>query len=702
MRSVTRFRDGVVLALLVAGVGCDPGAGTGLLELSISAEATVPAGAANQIVLVFPGVPDRTYEGGFPRADRAPLVLQFPNLPAGEVIIAVRALAANGCLVAEGNKSATVKGGAKISADIVLARSGGACADGGTRVDTGSLDSSGDQRIVDAPLGETGAPWDGPPLDTRRVDAPGEAGSLPTDATDTPLGAGGAGGSDGPGTDDSAGGGTSGGGGIATGGAPGGGGAIGPDGAAGADAGGDSALGSTGGSGTGGSGTGGAGTGGAGTGGTGTGGTPPVTTIATHPANPTNDQTGDFTFTNSSAGVTYKCRIDTGTYVTCTASYTTPALADGSHTLTVQATDSGGVAEANPPSYTWVIDTVPPNTAISTHPASPALASASSFTFSATGETLAVTYECKLDSGGFTECPASYVAPALANGVHTLSVRAKDAAGNTDATPATHTWEVVPATAGCGKTPTLPDSTSTTPNYITITSGGVSRRYALRYPSGYNNTRPYPLVLAYHWMSASAVEVLGGAFFGLWNQANGGAIFIAPDGLNQGWANSQGQDLVFTDDILSQVKSHFCVDESRIFANGFSYGGGMAYALACDRANVFRAVAVHSGGQLSGCKDGTLPIAYYASHGLSDATLPISSGRALRDHFAQVNGCAAQSPPEPVTNSGTHICTTYSGCSAGHPVRWCAFDGDHAYAPTDAGQTTPWNPAEVWAFFTQF
>jgi len=45
---------------------------------------------------------------------------------------------------------------------------------------------------------------------------------------------------------------------------------------------------------------------------------------------------------------------------------------------------------------------------------------------------------------------------------------------------------------------------------------------------------------------------------------------------------------------------------------------------------------------------------------------------------------------------------TYQGCGAGHPVRWCSFDGDHIPSPIDRGQNTTWVPQEVWTFFSQF
>jgi hypothetical protein len=129
----------------------------------------------------------------------------------------------------------------------------------------------------------------------------------------------------------------------------------------------------------------------------------------------------------------------------------------------------------------------------------------------------------------------------------------------------------------------------------------------------------------------------------------------------------------------------------------------MSYSLACSRANVFRAVAVYSGAQISGCSGGTQPIAYMGIHGIGDTVLNISQGRSLRDRFVRNNGCTPQNPPEPAPGSRTHITTAYSGCRAGFPVVWAAFDGGHTPGPidgsTDDGWMT-WTSGEVWRFFT--
>jgi hypothetical protein len=132
----------------------------------------------------------------------------------------------------------------------------------------------------------------------------------------------------------------------------------------------------------------------------------------------------------------------------------------------------------------------------------------------------------------------------------------------------------------------------------------------------------------------------------------------------------------------------------------------MSYAVACARPTVFRAVAVISGANLSGCSGGTQPVAYLGIHGTRDSVLNISNGRTLRDTFVRNNGCTAQNPAEPAQGSLTHISTSYSGCQTGYPVRWAAFDGDHTPSPVDgstgsSGART-WTSGEIWTFFTQF
>jgi len=152
-----------------------------------------------------------------------------------------------------------------------------------------------------------------------------------------------------------------------------------------------------------------------------------------------------------------------------------------------------------------------------------------------------------------------------------------------------------------------------------------SRGFAMRLPDNYDSNQPYWLIFGFHWNGGTSKEVdTGGsngysmAHFGLQKLSNNGAIFVAPDGLNAGWQNSGGQDLKFVDDMVKLIEDNYCVDTTHLLANGFSYGGGMSYEVACARAKVFRAVAIYEGAQLSGCDGGTDPIAVWQMVGLED------------------------------------------------------------------------------------
>jgi poly(3-hydroxybutyrate) depolymerase len=263
------------------------------------------------------------------------------------------------------------------------------------------------------------------------------------------------------------------------------------------------------------------------------------------------------------------------------------------------------------------------------------------------------------------------------------------------------------ATAGCGRNPTLTNGTHT------ITSSGQNRTYILSIPSGYNNTHPYRLMFGLHWLNGTANDVATGgsdgavwAFYGQKQLSNNSTIFVAPQGINNGWGNTNGQDLTLIDDLVRLVEGDMCVDTSQLFALGWSYGGAMSYAIACARPTVFRAVAAYSGANLSGCNPGTQPVGYFGLHGIHDSVLNISNGRSLRDTFVRNNGCTPQNPPEPAQGSLTHIITAYSGCRAGYPVQWAAFDGDHTPDPVDGSTGTSgartWTSAAVFQFFAQF
>jgi len=256
--------------------------------------------------------------------------------------------------------------------------------------------------------------------------------------------------------------------------------------------------------------------------------------------------------------------------------------------------------------------------------------------------------------------------------------------------------------SGCGKAAGIAAGNHT------LTVNNKSRWYILKTPDSYDSNHPYRLIFTLHAMGGNSTMVAAGEggylpWYGLPALVNDatGAIYVAPNGLDRGWANRGGEDVTLMGDIVKEIKANLCVDENLLFSVGFSYGASMSYALACSMAKDFRAVAAQSGGAMSGCTGGTDPIAFYGQHGV-DGDLNITVARTIRDQFVKNNGCTLQENRAPAIGSGTHTKIEYTGCKEGYPVTWIEYDGGHTPQPRDKGQNTTYSAEETWKFFSQF
>lgn len=168
--------------------------------------------------------------------------------------------------------------------------------------------------------------------------------------------------------------------------------------------------------------------------------TPPDTSLTSTPALLSTSASATFQFTATEPGSTFECKLDSGSWAACTTPKTYTGLAEGSHTVQVRATDGSANTDPTPASYTWVVDTVAPDTALSGQPAAITSATTANLTFTSTDGT--ATFECKLDGGAWTACTSPRALTGLADGVHNFQVRAVDPAGNVDPTPENTTWYV--------------------------------------------------------------------------------------------------------------------------------------------------------------------------------------------------------------------------------------------------------------------
>ena len=148
-----------------------------------------------------------------------------------------------------------------------------------------------------------------------------------------------------------------------------------------------------------------------------------------------------FDFSSNESPSTFQCALDAGAYTSCSSPKTYSGLADGSHTFYVRARDTAANTDPSAASYIWTIDTTPPTTTIG--PTMPAAnTQASSATFDLGSSEPGSTFECRLDGAPFAACTTAASYAALGDGTHTFDVRATDAAGNLDTSPASYSWKI--------------------------------------------------------------------------------------------------------------------------------------------------------------------------------------------------------------------------------------------------------------------
>ncbi|MBU6162830.1 MAG: Ig-like domain repeat protein, partial [Myxococcales bacterium] len=195
----------------------------------------------------------------------------------------------------------------------------------------------------------------------------------------------------------------------------------------------------------------------------------PVVDLSSPESSPSNSTSATVAW-EGVPGATYLCSLDGASYEVCPNS---PALltdlGEGSHTFRVKARDAvGNLSDAG--SVTWVVDvTAPAAPVVSLDSPSTSPSRSTSAAISYSGEAGA-TFTCSLDGGAWRPCEASPEnLDGLADGSHTLRVRATDAAGNISDVSSV-TWvvdSVAPAAPVLSGAPS--GSTSTTSAWISFT-----------------------------------------------------------------------------------------------------------------------------------------------------------------------------------------------------------------------------------------
>jgi len=166
----------------------------------------------------------------------------------------------------------------------------------------------------------------------------------------------------------------------------------------------------------------------------------PTAVITQTPGNPTSSRSPTFAFSANEAA-SFACELDGLGYGPCGSPASYQGLGDGMHTFTVKPTDTLGNPGV-PASFSWSVDGTAPETTLASAPAARTTTVSATFAFSANEPS---GFECKLDAGAFAPCSPPKTHTGLTRAAHSFEVRAIDAAGNVDATPAVHRWTIVTA-----------------------------------------------------------------------------------------------------------------------------------------------------------------------------------------------------------------------------------------------------------------
>jgi hypothetical protein len=179
-------------------------------------------------------------------------------------------------------------------------------------------------------------------------------------------------------------------------------------------------------------------------------------------------------FSSDQADATFRCRVDDQAWQAC-VSPASFALAEGPHTLNVQAVSRAGVTDPNWVNVTVVIDRTAPQTTIERASVAGAVTTDPGFQAQLRASESGARFECQLDGGVWKDCSDTPDYDALPGGEHTFTARSIDRAGNVGAPAPARRWELR------GPRRPLDIKQSTTSNALRCASGDLDNVAAISY-----------------------------------------------------------------------------------------------------------------------------------------------------------------------------------------------------------------------------
>ncbi len=172
---------------------------------------------------------------------------------------------------------------------------------------------------------------------------------------------------------------------------------------------------------------------------------------------------------------------------------------------------------------------------------------------------------------------------------------------------------------------------------------GVAKEYILYVPDSYDGTSDVPLMLNFHGFGGTAEEYLNYAdmrslaemdtFLLVYPQ---GTLLDGDPHWNAGLESeenkSDADDFGFVEALIDELSSAYSIDETRVYACGYSNGAFFAYALACYHGDRIAAIGSVAGTMMeetyANCGP-SHPTAVVSIHGTSDKVVPYDGGEGL-------------------------------------------------------------------------
>jgi len=250
-----------------------------------------------------------------------------------------------------------------------------------------------------------------------------------------------------------------------------------------------------------------------------------------------------------------------------------------------------------------------------------------------------------------------------------------------------------PGTGGSGST-TTPKPSAGCSKMTARPSGGqvsVSNEKLYIFPSSYDGTKPFPLIIALHACGNPNTEFVN-QFKGTGFDTEYVQAYPNTPDSGQCWSNYSG-DISRVLAQYDEVMANYCIDQNRVFATAHSSGAQLLVNIMSHKSDAqhlnFKGIAPVAGGVFNVAVP--VPVLYIDGQNDTERQGSAEAAQYVVPKFVSANMCQTTSMPYTAiaacksVQNGAQVdpgCISYNGCSV--PTIWCSHN-DPNYSNTEHG-----------------